>query len=142
MYKNIKIPYIKYIFIGSLVLVFSYLLQAFLEAYGRQFLDYRIFIKTNLSILIGTLFQILLFNYALFLKTSQLVKEKFLSENLNIIKSRFFANISHEFRTPITLIKSPLQSLQSEITNESQKNKLNLIDSNSTRMLELVDQLL
>ena len=61
---------------------------------------------------------------------------------LNELKSRFFANISHEFRTPLTLIKSPVQSLQSEITNENQKSKLDLIDKNSNRMLELVDQLL
>ena len=35
-----------------------------------------------------------------------------------------------------------MQSLQSEITNESQKSKLDLIDKNSNRMLDLVDQLL
>ena len=70
------------------------------------------------------------------IKTAQKLNE------LNELKSRFFANISHEFRTPLTLIKSPVQSLQSEITDDNQKNKLNLIDINSTRMLQLVDQLL
>ncbi len=70
------------------------------------------------------------------IKTAQKLKE------LNELKSRFFANISHEFRTPLTLIKSPVQSLISEISDTNQKNKLQLIDTNSTRMLELVDQLL
>lgn len=70
------------------------------------------------------------------IKTAQKLNE------LNELKSRFFANISHEFRTPLTLIKSPVQSLQSEISDSGQKNKLKLIDTNSTRMLELVDQLL
>ncbi len=70
------------------------------------------------------------------IKTAQKLKE------LNELKSRFFANISHEFRTPLTLIKSPVQSLQNEISDENQKNKLRLIDTNSTRMLELVNQLL
>jgi signal transduction histidine kinase/DNA-binding response OmpR family regulator len=70
------------------------------------------------------------------IKTAQKLKE------LNELKSRFFANISHEFRTPLTLIKSPVQSLLSEIPDGNQKNKLQLIDTNSTRMLELVDQLL
>ena len=70
------------------------------------------------------------------LKTAQKLKE------LNELKSKFFANISHEFRTPLTLIKSPVQSLKDEITDENQKIKLNLIDKNSNRMLELVDQLL
>lgn len=78
----------------------------------------------------------LLFIYRNKIKTAQKIKE------LNELKSVFFANISHEFRTPLTLIKSPVQSLQSEISDENQKNKLRLIDTNSSRMLELVDQLL
>lgn len=145
LYKNIKVPFIKYVFIGSLILVFSYLLQEILASVGRKIFDldhYKIYIKTNLSILIGTLAQILLLSYALYIKTLQLEKEKYISENLNEIKSRFFANISHEFRTPLTLIKSPVQSLQAEIKDENQKSKLNLIDANANRMLELVDQLL
>jgi len=70
------------------------------------------------------------------IKTAQKLNE------LNELKSRFFANISHEFRTPLTLIKSPVQSLQNEIHDVDQKKKLNLIDKNSDRMLELVNQLL
>ena len=61
---------------------------------------------------------------------------------LNEMKSRFFANISHEFRTPLTLIKSPVQQLQATATDEKQRNQLNLVDKNADRMLELVDQLL
>lgn len=61
---------------------------------------------------------------------------------INNMKSKFFANISHEFRTPLTLIKSPLQSLQASETDENQKNQLALIDKNAGRMLELVNQLL
>lgn len=78
----------------------------------------------------------LFYSYRNKIKTAQKLKE------LNDLKSRFFANISHEFRTPLTLIKSPVQSLQSEISDENQQSKLNLIETNSTRMLELVDQLL
>jgi signal transduction histidine kinase/DNA-binding response OmpR family regulator len=78
----------------------------------------------------------LFYGYRNKIKTAQKLNE------LNELKSRFFANISHEFRTPLTLIKSPVQSLQSEISDINQKSKLQLIDSNSTRMLQLVDQLL
>lgn len=78
----------------------------------------------------------LFYGYRNKIKTAEKLKE------LNDLKSRFFANISHEFRTPLTLIKSPVQSLKSEINNENQQNKLDLIDKNSNRMLELVDQLL
>jgi signal transduction histidine kinase/DNA-binding response OmpR family regulator len=85
-----------------------------------------------LALIGGSLF----YGYRNKIKTAQKLNE------LNELKSRFFANISHEFRTPLTLIKSPVQSLQTEITDENQKNKLQLIENNSTRMLELVDQLL
>lgn len=69
------------------------------------------------------------------LKTAQKIKE------LNELKSRFFANISHEFRTPLTLIKSPVQTLRTK-ADASQQPQLDMIESNSNRMLELVDQLL
>lgn len=69
------------------------------------------------------------------LKTAQKIKE------LNELKSRFFANISHEFRTPLTLIKSPVQTLRTQ-SDASQKPQLDMIETNSNRMLELVDQLL
>jgi signal transduction histidine kinase/DNA-binding response OmpR family regulator len=70
------------------------------------------------------------------IKTTQKLKE------LDELKSRFFANISHEFRTPLTLIKSPLQLLQQNETSEEDKKSLSLIDKNANRMLTLVDQLL
>lgn len=78
----------------------------------------------------------LFYGYRNKIKTAEKLNE------LNELKSRFFANISHEFRTPLTLIKSPVQSLKSEISDKNQQTKLDLIDKNSNRMLELVDQLL
>lgn len=63
-------------------------------------------------------------------------------KELSALKSRFFANISHEFRTPLTLIKSPVQSLKNEISDQNQKKRLALIDKNADRMLDLVDQLM
>ena len=78
----------------------------------------------------------LFYGYRNKIKTAKKLNE------LNELKSRFFANISHEFRTPLTLIKSPVQSLKAEISNKNQFHKLDLIENNSNRMLELVDQLL
>ncbi len=78
----------------------------------------------------------LFYGYRNKIKTAEKLKE------LNELKSRFFANISHEFRTPLTLIKSPVQSMLGETSDSNQKNKLRLIDTNASRMLELVDQLL
>ncbi len=57
-------------------------------------------------------------------------------------KSRFFANISHEFRTPLTLIEGPIkQLLQGEFAGNL-KEQYQLILRNSKRLLDLVNQLL
>lgn len=70
------------------------------------------------------------------LKTARKIRE------LDEMKSRFFTNISHEFRTPLTLIKCPLQQLQASLAEERQQKQLSLIGQSADRMLELVDQLL
>lgn len=70
------------------------------------------------------------------LQTALKIKE------LDALKSRFFANISHEFRTPLTLIKSPLQSLLENETSEERAQKLQWVNQHATRMAQLVDQLL
>ena len=93
-------------------------------------------------IYIGLLGLLVLVGGSLFYGYRNKIKTAHKLNELNELKSRFFANISHEFRTPLTLIKSPVQSLQNEITDENQKSKLQLINTNSSRMLELVDQLL
>lgn len=60
-------------------------------------------------------------------------------------KLRFFTNISHEFRTPLTLIMSPVERLvqQNEYHNsEDVKNNLNIVYRNSKRLFRLINQLL
>lgn len=97
--------------------------------------------KNEKYVYLGLLFIALLLATFIFyayknkLKTSRKLKE------LNALKSKFFANISHEFRTPLTLIKSPVQFLRNSQDKEVQ-NQLNVIDRNADKMLELVDQLL
>jgi signal transduction histidine kinase len=58
------------------------------------------------------------------------------------IYSEFFTNLSHEFRTPLTLILGPTQDLMEEITDDEQKIKLQGIQANASRLLLLVNQLL
>jgi signal transduction histidine kinase/ligand-binding sensor domain-containing protein/DNA-binding response OmpR family regulator len=58
------------------------------------------------------------------------------------LKSRFFANISHEFRTPLTLIKGPIEQLYTGEENPQRKKSLKLIISNASRLLQLINQLL
>lgn len=60
----------------------------------------------------------------------------------------FFTHVSHEFRTPLTLIIDPVKELLSRADagagekNESQHNALNMVFRNARRLLSLVDQLL
>lgn len=58
------------------------------------------------------------------------------------LKTKFFTNVSHEFRTPLSLIISPLDKIIKHTADEEQKNQLNLVQRNAKRLLNLVNQLL
>jgi len=85
-------------------------------------------------------------------QSSQLIEAKNLQleeqagklKEMDKIKSRFFANISHEFRTPLTLIMGPLeQMLSGPLEKErEQKKKMRLMLRNSRRLHSLINQLL
>ncbi|MFZ4399673.1 MAG: response regulator [Bacteroidales bacterium] len=62
-------------------------------------------------------------------------------KEINDIKSAFFANLSHEFRTPLTLMLGPLEKLLDKANNED-KIFLQLIHRNASRLLALDEQLL
>lgn len=60
----------------------------------------------------------------------------------NEAKVNFFTNISHEFRTPLTLILGPLEELLGNNKNHSTSQTLGLIQKNVVRLLRLVNQLI
>ena len=70
-------------------------------------------------------------------------QEKEYERKINRMNMDFFANISHEFRTPLTMISGPVTLLQqSEEMTVENKRLLNIIQRNIRRMLRLVNQLL
>jgi len=77
---------------------------------------------------------------------SQIKLEKIHRENeeqLHQMKLQFFTNISHEFRTPLTLIQGPVNRLLKLETNNPNSNKqLELIKNNTDRLLRLINQFL
>lgn len=59
-------------------------------------------------------------------------------------KIDFFTNIAHEIRTPLTLIKGPLENIlkKEEINTHSLKDNLSIMERNTMRLLDLTNQLL
>lgn len=62
--------------------------------------------------------------------------------NLNEMKLRFFTNISHDLRTPLTLITTPLQTILSEDMEEGLRRKLQTMNKNAEQLLQLINSLL
>jgi signal transduction histidine kinase len=61
---------------------------------------------------------------------------------LDQLKSKFFANVSHELRTPLTLILAPIAQLIGRNPSSRERNQLEIVHSNATRLLVLIDELL
>jgi len=58
------------------------------------------------------------------------------------LKSRFFANISHEFRTPLTLIIGPVKQVITKIKDEKVKEELSMVHRSAKKLHGMVNQLL
>ncbi len=90
----------------------------------------------SISVL-GLAFLTLFFLFRNKQKTNQRLRE------LESAKSKFFANISHEFRTPLTLISGPVaHQLSKKGLSPDDKTDLGLIQQNANRLLKLVNQIL
>jgi signal transduction histidine kinase/DNA-binding response OmpR family regulator len=63
-------------------------------------------------------------------------------KKVNEMKSRFFGNVSHEFRTPLTLIKGPLEKILNSNLTKTQKETAEMMHRNTDRLLYLVNQIL
>ncbi len=78
---------------------------------------------------------------------SQFVIEKEREEaqrmhELDLMKIKFFTNVSHEFRTPLSLIMAPVDRILKQISEPEIQRQLLLVNRNAKRLLNLVNQLL
>ena len=75
----------------------------------------------------------------------QLAFEHRETERLKVLeqmKTDFFSNITHEFRTPLTLILEPARRILAETTEPNTRRNAQHVETNSRRLLALVNQLL
>ncbi|RVU03019.1 hybrid sensor histidine kinase/response regulator [Mucilaginibacter limnophilus] len=61
---------------------------------------------------------------------------------LDMMKIKFFTNISHEFRTPLSLILTPVEKLLTTPAKHDETRQYKLIHRNARRLLNLVNQLM
>lgn len=99
--------------------------------------------KNQRNILLGGLILTALIGLFFFFQYSNRKKTNRKLKELDKAKSAFFANISHEFRTPLTLIKGPVEDqLRAESLSKNQRKNLQIARSNTQRLESLVEQLL
>lgn len=112
--------------------------------------------KTEFSESDQTLLSIISIQAGQLIKNSQLQQEYFQKakeaelsrweseklKELDIIKTNFFTNLSHEFRTPLTLILGPLEKLLEGKSKSDPSSQYQLMYDHASRLLQLVNQLL
>jgi len=97
------------------------------------------------SVVIGIIIMIVNVRTRRFRIKSELEKKEFEAQKLHEvdeIKTRFFTNISHEFRTPLTLILGPAKQLLERFKDDKAKEQLDLIHRSAKKLNRLVDELL
>ena len=97
---------------------------------------------TDNGLIIGSVFFAGIIFRELLSGLTDLRREKNELSETNTLKSRFFANITHEFRTPLTLMLAPLRQVIAQSDKPDNVALLRLAERNAERQLELVDQLL
>lgn len=74
--------------------------------------------------------------------SEQLVEANARLEGLDRLKTEFFANVSHEFRTPLTLMLGPLEDLSARQLGEVERQLVESAQRNALRLQKLVNTLL
>jgi signal transduction histidine kinase/DNA-binding response OmpR family regulator len=144
-----------FITVGIIVISLGFLMTLYSRIYQTPF--------TVIYLKIGTLFEILIFSMGLAyrqrqqekakqqadfaLKESQLTQEKRQVEaqrlqDLNEFKNRFFTNITHEFRTPLTVILGMSEQLGKSETDAPRQKNISLIKRSGENLLRLINQIL
>ena len=95
--------------------------------------------ERNFLIAIILVVLVLMVMVAILYRIKEKANEKL--QELDQLKSDFFANISHEFRTPLSLIMAPLKD-RMESDNVKEQEEAVMMYRNADRLLKLIDQIL
>ena len=121
---------------------------AYLDNLGKEKVQRNTFMYIGIGILLlaGGLFSRLRFvrktNQTLKEKNKLIEREKKRAEESERTKEQFFANISHEFRTPLTLILGPLEKLLINTTDKKAEHDLLIMKRNATRLQSMINELM
>ncbi|WP_053970121.1 hybrid sensor histidine kinase/response regulator transcription factor [Mangrovimonas sp. ST2L15] len=98
---------------------------------------------------------IMAFSAIIFLFIKRSIKQKVINKEIelkrkeadhfreiNNLKTRFFTNLTHELRTPLSLIIAPVEQLKKTKKKKNRKRLLSIIKKNANNLLNLSDQLL
>jgi signal transduction histidine kinase/DNA-binding response OmpR family regulator len=75
-------------------------------------------------------------------RTEQLQQQTDKLREMNRVKSHFFTNLTHEFRTPLTLMLGPAEQVLAQTQEPTTKQQVGLLQRNAQRLLRLINQLL
>lgn len=76
------------------------------------------------------------------LRIEQELQERKHIEEISAMKVKFFTNLSHELRTPVSLIMLPIENMLAKNIDAGIKNNLTMVLRNAKRLLFIVNQLL
>ena len=104
----------------------------------KKFLSNELTLFTIISVQAGQLIK----NLQLQREYFQKIKETEKLQELDSLKTNFFTNISHEFRTPLTLILSPVEQILERSSDDKVRENAKLIHRSAKKLNRLADQLL
>lgn len=114
--------------------------QISLLSLQKKTAEYRLTTYLIVGILFTTVLLLLYNNQRVkSLKNKQMFQKE---REVTVMKSNFFSNISHEFRTPLTLILGPIQLLKEKVNDVKFQYHLDTMQRSANRLLSLIDQLL
>jgi signal transduction histidine kinase/ligand-binding sensor domain-containing protein/DNA-binding response OmpR family regulator len=112
-----------------------------LPPFWKSWYAYTLYVIIILSLL-AFLRYLILYRERLNIRIEQEQIESQYVHELDSLKIRFITNISHEFRTPLTLILAPVEKLLNQLKGKPEEKHLMLIQRNARRLLLMVNQLL